>query len=149
MADDILSGKDDNYYAQIEANEAAAIKLAAESAYQRGALAQDNFNYSKAYEHYKRATELVPDDVKYLENAGAMAVVGELDNEAVDCFLRIHNVDPNHFGDDINQYLTDLSIVGASPDSVEQLAGQITQGIEESEEAVSRDNQFYGSEYKP
>ncbi|MEJ2743562.1 MAG: hypothetical protein P8176_14060, partial [Gammaproteobacteria bacterium] len=74
------TAKADQLFAQVEANADPHITAAAEAAYQRGKLAEDNIHYSEAYRHYERAAQLKPDSGTYLNQAGLIAhTLGEYD----------------------------------------------------------------------
>ena len=53
-------------FTQIEEQADPHIIAAAEAAYQRGKLAEDEIKYREALKHYYRATQLVDDDTEYL-----------------------------------------------------------------------------------
>ncbi|MCP4278161.1 MAG: hypothetical protein GY779_17590, partial [Gammaproteobacteria bacterium] len=65
--------KADKLFTQIEEQADPHILAAAESAYQRARLAEDDINYHQAFEHYQRAVGLDPDNPEYLQYAGTMA----------------------------------------------------------------------------
>ncbi len=65
--------KADQLFTQIEEQADPHILAAAESAYQRGKLAEDDINYREAFQHYERAVQLSPNNPEYLEIAGTMA----------------------------------------------------------------------------
>ncbi len=67
------TAKADRLFADIEKKEQASIKRAAEAAYQRGKIAEDNIDYYAAYERYQRAAQLVPENSEYLVVAGNLA----------------------------------------------------------------------------
>ncbi|MEJ2756796.1 MAG: tetratricopeptide repeat protein, partial [Gammaproteobacteria bacterium] len=74
------TAKADQLFAQVEANADSHITAAAEAAYQRGKLAEDNIRYAEAYRHYERAAQLNPDNGTYLNQAGLIAdTMGEYD----------------------------------------------------------------------
>jgi len=67
-------------FTQVEEQADTHIAAAAEAAYQRGKLAKDAINYNQAFEHYHRATQLIPDNAIYLNEAGLMSrTLGSLD----------------------------------------------------------------------
>ena len=65
--------KADQLFTQIEEQAEPHIAAAAEAAYQRGKLSEDAIQYDKAFQHYHRAIQLMPDNPLYLEIAGSMA----------------------------------------------------------------------------
>ncbi len=63
----------DDLFRRVEEQEQGSIERAAEAAYQRGLIANDNINYRQAYEHFVRATQLNPDQPDYAWRAGMLA----------------------------------------------------------------------------
>ena len=57
----------DQLFAEIEESEAEAIQRAAEAAFQRGKIAEDEVLWADAAEHYARAATLAPDYSKLLK----------------------------------------------------------------------------------
>ncbi|MCP4277819.1 MAG: tetratricopeptide repeat protein, partial [Gammaproteobacteria bacterium] len=87
--------KADKLFAQIEEQPDPHILAAAESAYQRARLAEDDINYHQAFEHYQRAVGLSPDNPEYLQFAGTMAGIVanhqkqiEWNEKALDLYLQ-------------------------------------------------------------
>lgn len=58
--------KADDLFRQIEKNSATHIKQAAEAAYQRGLIAEQQLRFFDSQRHLERATQLAPDDPAYM-----------------------------------------------------------------------------------
>ncbi|MCP4277882.1 MAG: tetratricopeptide repeat protein, partial [Gammaproteobacteria bacterium] len=89
------NAKADKLFTQIEDQADPHILAAAETAYQRARLAEDDINYHQAFEHYQRAVGLSPDNPEYLQYAGTMAgIVAEYQKQiewnekALDIYLQ-------------------------------------------------------------
>jgi len=78
--------KAERLFIQIEKQANPHITAAAEAAYQRGKLAEDNINYKEAFEHYHRATLLIPDNTHYLNEAGTISHTLGLFDQAIKYF---------------------------------------------------------------
>lgn len=65
--------KAEKLFTQIEELAALHILAAAEAAYQRGKIAENKINYSVAFNHYYRASQLASDNLIYLLEAGNAA----------------------------------------------------------------------------
>lgn len=65
--------KADTLFKQVEEQEKKSIERAAQAAFARGKIAQDNIDYTKAYEHFERAVGYAPNNAEYLSRAGSMA----------------------------------------------------------------------------
>ncbi len=74
--------KADKLYAKIEAQEKDSIERAAKAAFERGRIAKEKVDYSKAFKHYERAVGLSPENPLYLSEAGVLAgIVALYDKE--------------------------------------------------------------------
>jgi len=65
----------DRLFAQVEAQNAAAVQATAEAAYQRSRIARDEIRYRAAYEHAQRSVRLAPENSLYLAGAGELAQI--------------------------------------------------------------------------
>ena len=64
---------------------------AAEAAYQLGQLAKSRIDYAAAYQYYKQAADLQPDNPRYLNEAGLIACTLGLYTKAEPLYQRAHH----------------------------------------------------------
>ena len=90
----------DTLLAQIEQNSADAIKIAAQAAFQRAKIAQDDIRYQDALKHYTRAQQLQPNKSLYLnELAFMLYTLGEYD-KAIEYYELALASDLKTYGED-------------------------------------------------
>lgn len=63
----------DDLFRQVEERAQVSINQAAEAAYQRGVIAKEQQRFFDSYNHFFRAAELAPNELKYLLNVGDLA----------------------------------------------------------------------------
>ena len=72
--------KADEVLAEVELSAQDHIEAAAEAAYQRAKIAEEGIQYRKAFDHAMRASQLMPEEGRYLNLAGYIAdTLGEYD----------------------------------------------------------------------
>lgn len=65
----------DNLFKQVEDQAQGPIRAAAEAAYQRCRIAQDDIRYQQAFSHCQRAQQLVPENTTYLSGVAELAYI--------------------------------------------------------------------------
>lgn len=66
--------KADELYEKVTEKASGHIKNVAETFYQRGLIAQEQIKFISSYNHFQRAVQLAPDNSKYLNMAGVLAI---------------------------------------------------------------------------
>ncbi len=127
-------------FIQVEKQANPHIAAAAEAAYQRGKLAEDDINYKKAFEHYHRAMQLNPDNTFYLSKAGNVSLTLGFFNQALKYYELALASGLNTYGEahpDVAAYRNNL---GLAWDSL----GEYKKAIEYLELALASDLNTYG-----
>ncbi|HHH50720.1 MAG TPA: tetratricopeptide repeat protein [Saprospiraceae bacterium] len=91
--------KADDLFRQIEEKASNHIKQAAEAAYQRGLIAEEQIRYFDALNYFKRAAQLVQDNSTYLNKVGLLAHHLACYDKAIEFHEKALKVDLDSFGD--------------------------------------------------
>ena len=119
-------------FEQVKERASTHIEAAAESDYQLGKLAGDEFRYQDAYQHFQRAAQLVPENTFYLNEAGVMAfTLGQYTN-AIEYYELALAGDLETYGEDHLDVATRRNNLGLAFDSL----GQYKKAIEYFELAL-------------
>lgn len=108
----------DQLFAEIEESEAEAIQRAAEAAFQRGKIAEDEVLWADAAEHYARAATLAPDYSKLLKagffawRAGDYSGALQFEKQAVEASAEQFGKTSSQHATAINNYAGTLQTMG-------------------------------------
>ena len=136
-------GKANQLFTQVEEQADPHIAAAAEAAYQRGKLAEDAISYSEAIKHYHRATQLMPNNSAYLNNAGKMSgTLGNYD-KAIEYFEHALASDLKTFGPDHPSVAIDRNNIGFAWNN----KGDYDKAIEYYEQALASNLKTLGPDH--
>ncbi|MFT5224499.1 MAG: tetratricopeptide (TPR) repeat protein [Polaribacter sp.] len=127
------TGKADAIFAEVEQSAQGPIEAAAEAAYQRAKIADEDINYRLALKHAQRAAVLMPDNGQYLNLAGYISkTLGEYD-KAIAYYEQALKSDLATFGEDHPQVATYRNNLGGAW----QAKGEYDKAIRYYEQAVN------------
>ncbi len=137
------TAKAESLFKQVEEQAEPHIKAAAEAAYQRGKLAEDDINYSEAWNNYQRAVQLNPDDTEYLNTAGMMAHTLAKHDRAKKFFELALASDLKTYGEGHPNVATRRNNLGSAWESL----GEYQKAIEYYELALASNLKTYGEDH--
>jgi len=133
----------DKCFAQIEAWTEAAIRAAAEAAYQRSRIALDEIRYRSAYAHAQRAARLAPENSLYLTGTGELARMLGHYGTARDYFEQALASDLDTYGEDHPEVAIRRNSLGV----IWLKLGEPRQALGYLESALASDLDTYGEDH--
>lgn len=133
----------DKRFALIEARTEAAVRTAAEAAYQRSRIALDEIRYRSAYAHAQRAARLAPENGLYLAGAGELARMLGRYGTAGDYFEQALASDLDTHGEDHPEVAIRRNSLGV----IWLKLGEPRRALGYLESALASDLSSYGEDY--
>lgn len=138
----------DELFSQIEskgrnARERNEINRAAEAAYQRGKIAEEQIDNRKAYRHYRQAVIFSPNNVRYLLEAGQVANNIALYNNAINFYEAALHIQLKEKGKSSNEFRQIWTNLGSAWNS----KGNADKAIEYFELALVSDLEKFGKQH--
>ena len=135
--------KADKLLAQVAQQAQTHIDAAAEAAYQRAKIAEDNLKYTAAFDYARRAVQLSPEKSRYLNKAGLLAqTLGDAD-KAIRYFEQALDSDLKTFGDNHPEVATDRNNLG----SAWRDKGEFDKAIRYFEQALQSGLKTFGDDH--